>query len=367
MTMSVATERVFNFSAGPAILPEAVLREAQEAIWNIDGSGIGIMEHSHRGKVFDKVIDEAVADCRELAGISDDYAVLFLQGGASHQFFMIPANYLPEGATADYLNTGKWSQGAIKEAKRYGKVHLSASSEDANFNFIPSGAEVKPSVSPAYTHFTSNNTIFGTQFRTEPAKGGDSFLICDASSDIFSRSIDVSKYGLIYAGAQKNLGPSGTTLVIIRKDLLERTARDLPTMLTYKTHAENDSRYNTPPTFGIYLMGRVFKWIRREGGLAAIAAHNEAKAKIIYDAIDASEFWNGTARADSRSLMNICFRAPSEDLESKFIKEAAAAGMDGLKGHRSAGGMRASVYNAFPKAGCEALAEFMREFERKNG
>lgn len=359
------SDRIFNFSAGPAVLPEPVLKEAQEALWNIDGSGIGIMEHSHRGKVFDRVIEEAEADCRALAGIPDSYRVLFLQGGASTQFFMVPANFLPEGGTADYLNTGSWSKKAIAEAKRYGQVHVAGASDDENFSYIPE--TVSHSGNPAYLHFTSNNTIFGTQFQHEPGVQGDTFLVCDASSDIYSRPLDVSKYGLIYAGAQKNLGPSGTTLVIIREDLLERPARDLPTMLRYATHAEQGSRYNTPPAFGIYLMGRVFKWILGQGGLAAMASHNEAKAKVIYDVLDASPFYTATARADSRSLMNITFRAASEDLEKTFIAEAAEAGFSGLKGHRSVGGMRASIYNAFPKAGCEALAQFMTDFESRHG
>jgi phosphoserine aminotransferase len=360
-------ERVFNFSAGPAVLPEPVLQEARESLWNIDGSGIGILEHSHRGKVFDRVIDEAVADCRALAGIPDSYRVLFLQGGASTQFFQVPANLLADGATADYLNTGAWSQKAIAEAKRYGKVHVAASSEDDNFCFIPGPGEARYSKRPAYVHFTSNNTIFGTQFRAEPDCPASSFLVCDASSDIYSRPIDVTRYGLIYAGAQKNLGPSGTTLVLIREDLLEKPARDLPTMLRYSTHAENDSRYNTPPAFGIYLMGRVFKWILANGGLEGMEARNEAKAKAIYDVLDASSFYQTTARDDSRSLMNICFRGPNEDIEKKFIKDAAGAGFDGLKGHRSVGGMRASIYNAFPPEGCDAFAQFLRDFEAKNG
>lgn len=359
------SERVFNFSAGPAVLPEPVLQEAQAALWDIDGSGIGILEHSHRGKVFDKVIEEAEADCRSLAGIPDTYRVLFLQGGASTQFFMVPANFLADGGTADYINTGSWSKKAIAEAKRYGTAHVSATSEDENFSYIPSTVEA--SADPTYVHFTSNNTIFGTQFRAEPATPGNAFLVCDASSDIYSRPIDIAKYGVIYAGAQKNLGPSGTTLVIIREDLLETPARDLPTMLRYSTHAEKGSRYNTPPAFGIYLMGRVFKWIIGQGGLQAMASHNDAKAKVLYDVLDASSFYTPTARPDSRSLMNITFRAPSEDLEKAFIAEAADAGFSGLKGHRSVGGMRASIYNAFPPAGCEALAQFMKDFEGRHG
>ena len=358
-------DRIFNFSAGPAILPEAVLKQAQADLWDIDGSGIGILEHSHRGKVFDRVIDEAEADCRALAGVPDNYRVLFLQGGASLQFSMVPANFLEEGRTADYICTGSWSQKAIQEAELYGTVHVSASSEDANFNYIPETSA--GSANPAYLHFTSNNTIFGTQFSAEPELGSAGFLACDMSSDIYSRPVDISRYGMIYAGAQKNLGPSGVALVIIREDLLERSARTLPTMLQYRVHAESGSRYNTPPAFGIYVMGQVFKWIKDFGGLEAMAKHNASKAKVIYDVLDSSGFFRGTAREDSRSDMNICFRAPSEDLEKKFISEAGDAGFDGLKGHRSVGGMRASIYNAFPVAGCEALAQFMKDFEAKNG
>ncbi|MFG0285086.1 MAG: 3-phosphoserine/phosphohydroxythreonine transaminase [Phycisphaerales bacterium JB039] len=361
-----AERSTYNFAAGPAILPEAVLKQAQHDIWDIDGTGIGVMEHSHRGPVIDRIFQEAQADCRKLAGIGENYRILFMMGGASSQFFTLPANLLPDGATADYINTGAWSQKAIKEAKRYGKVHVAATSEPDNFTWIPGPAETKYSDKPVYLHFTSNNTIFGTEFRSEPACPKGAFLVCDTSSDMFSRPIDVSKYGLIYAGAQKNLGPAGVTLVIIREDLL-KAVRDLPPMLQYATHAENDSRYNTPPVFAIYLVGQVFKWILGQGGLAKMAEHNLRKAKPIYDVLDSSSFFRGTARADSRSLMNITFRAPSEDLEKKFITEAKKQGFDGLKGHRSVGGMRASVYNAFPEAGAKALAEFMREFERTNG
>lgn len=359
------SERTFNFSAGPAILPEAVLRQAQQDLWDIDGSGIGILEHSHRGRVFDRVIAEAEADCRRVGDIPDNYRILFLQGGASTQFFMVPANYLGEGRTADYLLTGAWSKKALKEAKFYGSTHVAATGEDRNFNYIPEQASF--SDSPAYVHMTTNNTIFGTQWRREPRIPDGTFLVADTSSDMFSRPIDVSKYGLIYAGAQKNLGPSGTVLVIIREDLLERQARELPTMQRYATHAENDSRYNTPPSFGIYLMGQVFKWILAQGGLEAVERNNERKAKIIYDAIDADGFYTGTARTQDRSRMNITFRLPTEDLEGAFLAEASKNGMSGLKGHRSVGGVRASVYNAFPEAGCTALAELMKDFARRNG
>jgi phosphoserine aminotransferase len=360
------TDRIHNFSAGPAVLPEAVLRKAQEAIWNAAGSGIGIMEHSHRGKVFDRIINEADSACRSLAGIPDDYRVLFLQGGASLQFAMVPMNYLGADRTADYLVTGVWSQKAVKEAKPLGKVHIAATSEASNFDRIPNAEEIRYSSSPAYVHLTTNNTIYGTQWRTEPPVPAGVPLVADTSSDMYSRPIDVRKYGIIYAGAQKNLGPSGVVLVIIRDDLIEAGSKSLPTMLQYRTHAAEKSLYNTPPTFGIYVMGEVFKWIQAEGGLAAMAQQNEAKARLLYDFIDNSEFFRGTAQPDSRSLMNVCFRAPNEQLEASFISEATKRGLDGLKGHRSAGGMRASIYNACPRPAVEALVSFMKEFERAN-
>lgn len=355
------SERIYNFSAGPAVLPERVLRKTQEALWNLGGSGIGIMEHSHRSPEFSAVIQEAEATCRALLAIPDNYRVLFLQGGASSQFFMIPMNLLAAGQTADYLNTGTWSKKAIKEAQRFGKVHVAASSEDDGFRYIPSQASY--SQSPVYAHFTSNNTIYGTEFAKEPDVPAGVPLLCDASSDIFSRPIDIGKYALVYAGAQKNLGPAGVTLVIIRDDLVEQGNRDLPTMLQYRTHADSGSLFNTPPVLGIYVIGEVLAWIRDFGGLEAMAEHNRAKAKVIYDFLDESKLFRGTARADSRSLMNICFRATSEELEAKFLAEAKARGFSGLKGHRSVGGMRASVYNAFPMEGCEALVAFMKELE----
>jgi phosphoserine aminotransferase len=360
------SDRIYNFSAGPAVLPESVIRKAQEALWDLRGSGIGVMEHSHRGAEFTAVIDEATATCRELAGIPDDYDVLFLQGGASSQFFMVPMNFLAAGATADYVNTGSWSKKAIKEAKRFGTVHVAGSSEDENFGYIPPAEAIRWSERPAYAHFTSNNTIFGTEWKAEPTPPAGVPLVCDASSDVFSRPVDVSKYGLLYAGAQKNLGPAGVTLVIVRKDLVARGSEDLPTMLQYRTHAEAASLYNTPPTFGIFVMGEVFKWIRDFGGLAEMARHNEAKAALLYDYLDESDFWRATARPDSRSLMNICFRGPSEALEAAFLAEAKKHGLSGLKGHRSVGGMRASVYNAFPAEGCERLVAVMKDFERAN-
>jgi phosphoserine aminotransferase len=359
-------DRIHNFSAGPAVLPEPVLRKAQEAIWNAAGSGIGIMEHSHRGKVFDRIISEAEEACRRLSGIPDNYRVLFLQGGASLQFSMVPMNLLPAERTADYLLTGVWSQKAIKEAKQIGKTHVAASGEATNFDRIPRANEIRYSASPAYVHITTNNTIYGTQWTREPEVPSGAPLVADASSDIYSRPIDIGKYGLIYAGAQKNLGPSGVVLVIIRDDLVEAGPKTLPTMLQYRTHASEKSLYNTPPTFGIYVMGEIFKWIEGQGGLPAMGGQNEAKARLLYDYLDASDFFRGTAQPDSRSRMNVCFRAPTEELEEKFVKEAAKRGLDGLKGHRSAGGMRASIYNACPRASVEALVSFMKEFELAN-
>ena len=360
------SDRIWNFGAGPGTLPEPVLKAAQRDIWNVAGSGIGIMEHSHRGKVFDAVIADAERKCRDLAGISDEYHVLFLQGGASTQFAMVPMNFLPEGGTADYLVTGVWSEKAVKEAKLVGTVHEAASGKAGKFLAIPPADAIRYSASPAYVHLTTNNTIYGTQWRAEPAVPPGVPLVADTSSDMYSRPIDVSRYGLIYAGAQKNLGPSGVVLVIIRKDLVERGAQGLPTMLQYRTHAEAGSLYNTPPTFGIYVMGEVFRWIGDMGGLAGMAGRNAEKARVVYDFLDQSRFFRGTVEAESRSLMNVCFRAPGEELEKRFVAEATKAGLEGLKGHRSAGGMRASIYNAMPVEGCRALVEFMRRFEREN-
>jgi phosphoserine aminotransferase len=361
------SDRIWNFGAGPGVLPEPVLKAAQRDIWNIAGSGIGIMEHSHRGKVFDAVIADAERQCRDLAGISDEYHVLFLQGGASTQFAMVPMNLLPKGGTADYLVTGVWSEKAVAEAKHVGTVHEAVSGKAGKYLAIPPAAAIRYSASPAYVHFTTNNTIYGTQWRAEPAPPAGVPLVADASSDMYSRPIDVRRYGLIYAGAQKNLGPSGVVLVIIRKDLVERAPSDLATMLQYRTHAEAKSLYNTPPTFGIYVMGEVFKWIRDSGGLAGMAERNAEKARVLYDFLDQSRYFRGTVERESRSVMNVCFRGPSDEAEARFVAEATKAGLDGLKGHRSAGGMRASIYNAMPVEGCRALVEFMQRFEQANG
>jgi len=360
------TERIINFSAGPATLPESVLTRAQQALWNLDQSGIGILEHSHRGPSFSKVLEETTENCRKLAGVSDDYEVLFLQGGASTQFFMAPMNWLKKDACASYINTGSWSKKAMKEAALFGNVHIAASSEDQSFSYIPTQEQVQWDSKASYAHYTSNNTIAGTQFGVAPSLPQGMPLFCDASSDIFSRPIDVNAHAMIYAGAQKNLGPSGVTLVIVRKDMIERGSNELPSMLQYRTHANSDSCFNTPPTFGIYIMGEVFRWILEQGGLQAMAEHNQAKAMLLYNFLDESTMFAGTARKDSRSLMNVTFRASREELEVQFIKEAMNAGMSGLKGHRSVGGMRASIYNALPSAGVTTLVEFMKTFEQKN-
>lgn len=361
------TDRIWNFGAGPAVLPEPVLKKAQQDIWNVAGSGLGIGEHSHRGKVFDKIIKDTEQACRDLAGIDDGYRVLFLQGGASMQFSMVPMNLLPPDRTADYLVTGVWSEKAVIEAKRVGNVHEAVSAAATKFDRIPPVADIKYSPNPVYVHLTTNNTIYGTQWTTEPPVPAGVPLIADTSSDIFSRPIEVAKYGMIYAGAQKNLGPSGVVLVIIRNDLVEVGSKDLPTMLQYRTYAKENSMYNTPNTFGIYVMGEVFKWIKAEGGLGAMQEHNAAKAKVLYDYLDQSTMFKARAMRGSRSLMNVCFYTASEELDGKFVAEATKGGFEGLKGHRSAGGLRASIYNAMPAAGVKALVEFMKEFERTNG
>jgi phosphoserine aminotransferase len=358
--------RVFNFSSGPAVLPLSVLEEAQRDLVALPGVGMSVLEISHRSKPFDEVLHNAVADMRTIAGIPDNYKILFLQGGASMQFSMVPMNLLSSGLTADYIVTGDWGKKALKEAKKVGAASVAASTESGNFKRVPSQSELKLTPGAAYVHMTSNETIHGTQWHHVPDAGGAP-IVSDASSDILSRPIDVSKFGLIYAGAQKNLGPSGVTVVIVREDLLARSADALPSMLNYKLQAENDSRYNTPPAFGIYILGLVLKWLKGQGGLEAIARLNERKAAALYAELDRSAFWAPHADKDSRSLMNVTFRLSSEALESKFAKEAEAAGLDGLKGHRSVGGLRASIYNAFPEEGITALVQFMQEFERRNG
>ncbi|HEX9942136.1 MAG TPA: 3-phosphoserine/phosphohydroxythreonine transaminase [Thermoanaerobaculia bacterium] len=358
--------RIYNFSAGPAMLPLPVLEEAQRDLVSLPGVGMSVLEISHRSKPFDEIIQGAEADFRALARIPEGYHVLFLQGGASTQFSMVPMNLLPPGATADYIVTGSWSKKALKEAKKVGAVNVAATTEPENFARIPRQDELALTPGAAYVHFTSNNTIFGTEWPSEP-EVGDVPLVCDASSDIFSRPLDVGRYGLIYAGAQKNLGPSGLTVAVIRDDLAKQGAESLPTMLRYATHVENKSLYNTPPVFAIYILRLVLRWLIANGGLKAMAAANQRKAGKLYAEIDRTGFYRGHAARDSRSLMNVTFRLPSEDLEKQFVQEATAAGFDGLKGHRSVGGLRASIYNAFPEEGAEALVEFMREFEKRRG
>jgi phosphoserine aminotransferase len=357
---------VFNFSAGPAVLPVEVLEQAQRDLLSLPGVGMSILEISHRSPTFEGILADCEADLRTLGGIPKDYRVLFLQGGASLQFSMVPMNLLPANGSADYIVTGSWSQKAVKEAKRVGNVKIAATTEGENFTRVPRQDELKLDPGAAYVHYTTNNTIFGTEFHYVPEVGNVP-LVTDASSDIFSRPIDVSRFALIYAGAQKNLAPAGVTLAIVRGDMLERTPSSLPTMLQYGVHAENASMYNTPPVFTIYVMRLVLAWLLKQGGLEAIDRQNARKAEKLYAEIDRTGFYRGHAQKDSRSRMNVTFRLPSEDLEKRFAKEATGAGLDGLKGHRSVGGMRASIYNAFPEAGVETLVQFMQDFEKKNG
>ncbi len=366
-TTATATDRVYNFSAGPGVLPESVLRQVQEDVWNIRGSGVGIMEHSHRGKLYDQIIAEADERCRKIGNIPDDYAILFMTGGATSQNHLIPMNLMPEGGTADYAVTGKWAADSQKTAKLFGTSRVAYTSEATNHNHVPTQDQLDLDANAAYFHYTSNNTIVGTQYHYVPKTPGDVPLVCDASSDIFSEPIDITKFGLLYAGAQKNIGPAGTTLVIVRKDLLERQPRTLPGMLSYKVFADKESRPNTPPVFPIYVVSLVFQWILEQGGLEPIAERNKAKAKVLYDALDASDFWNAHAQPESRSLMNITFRTPSEETDALFLTAAGKEGLVTMKGHRSVGGMRASIYNAFPAEGVNALVSFMKEFERTHG
>jgi len=360
------TERIFNFSAGPAVLPVPVLEAAQQDMLALPGVGMSVMEISHRSKTFDEIIQSAEAGLRALLSIPKDYQVLFLQGGASLQFAMVPMNFLSLDGSADYIVTGSWGKKAVKEALNFGTVDLAANMADGGFTRVPGQDELHLNPSAAYVHLTSNETIEGVEWKAEP-EVGDVPLVSDASSNILSRPIPIEKYGIIYAGAQKNMGPSGVTVVIIREDLLPRIREGLATMLDYRTHVKDKSLHNTPNTWGIYIIDLICKWLKEKGGLAAMQQENEEKAKLLYDAIDSTEFYRGHADLDSRSIMNVTFRLPSADLEKKFATEATAAGMDGLKGHRSVGGIRASIYNAFPREGCEALVEFMKEFEKKNG
>jgi len=364
--MATTTARIFNFAAGPAVLPLEVLEEAQRDLVSLPGVGMSVLEISHRSKTFDAIIQGCERDMRTLARIPENYKVLFLQGGASLQFSMVPMNLLQAGASADYIVTGVWSQKAVKEAKRVGTVRIAGSTEAEHFTRVPKASELTFDSSAAYAHMTSNNTIYGTEWHWLPDTGAVP-LVSDMSSDIFSRPVDVPRHALIYAGAQKNLAPAGVTIVIIREDLLERSQPSLHTMLSYKVQAESDSLYNTPPVFPIYVMRLVMTWLLKNGGLEAIERLNVRKADKLYAEIDRTGFYRGHAAPDSRSRMNVTFRLPSEELEQKFAKEATAAGLDGLKGHRSVGGLRASIYNAFPEAGIDALISFMQEFEKKNG
>jgi phosphoserine aminotransferase len=358
--------RAFNFSAGPAMLPEAVLRQAQEEMLDWRGSGMCVAEMSHRGKEFMSIAEEAAADLRELLGIPEDYRVLFLQGGASSQFAMVPMNLLRGGKQADYINTGSWSKKAIAEAKRYCEVNVAASTEASRFTTVPPQEQLNLRADVAYLHYTPNETIEGVEFPYVP-EAGDLPLVADMSSTILSRPIDVSRFGLIYAGAQKNVGPAGLTVVIVRGDLIGQPLAGTPTMLDYRVHAENGSMYNTPPTYAWYLAGLVFKWLQDLGGLDAMAVINERKAEALYAAIDRSDFYRNPVDPECRSWMNVPFTLANPELDSGFLAEAKKNGLLTLKGHRSVGGMRASIYNAMPEEGVEALIAFMNEFERTHG
>lgn len=358
-------KRVYNFSAGPAVLPEEVLKEAADEMLDYRGCGMSVMEMSHRSKVYDQIIKEAEADLRDLMNIPDHYKVLFLQGGASQQFSMIPMN-LMKNRVADYIITGQWAKKAWKEAAIYGKANAIASSEDKTFSYIPDCSDLPVSEDADYVYICENNTIYGTKFKTLPNTKGK-LLVADVSSCFLSEPVDVTKYGIIYGGVQKNIGPAGVVIVIIREDLImEDTLEGTPTMLKYKTHADAESLYNTPPAYGIYICGKVFKWIKKMGGLSAMKERNEEKAKILYDFLDESKLFQGTVEKESRSLMNVPFVTGSEELDAEFIKEAKEAGFESLKGHRSVGGMRASIYNAMPIEGVKKLVEFMRKFEEEN-
>lgn len=357
--------RVYNFSAGPAVLPEEVLQEAADEMLDYRGTGMSVMEMSHRSKAYDTIIKEAEADLRELMNIPDNYKVLFLQGGASQQFAMIPMN-LMKNRVADYIVTGQWAKKAYQEASLYGKANKIASSEDKTFSYIPDCSDLPISEDADYVYICENNTIYGTKFKTLPNTKGKP-LVADVSSCFLSEPVDVTKYGVIYGGVQKNIGPAGVVIVIIREDLItEDVLPGTPTMLRYKIHADADSLYNTPPAYGIYICGKVFKWLKKMGGLEAMKERNEKKAKILYDYLDESKLFKGTVRKEDRSLMNVPFITGNEELDAKFVKEAKEAGFENLKGHRTVGGMRASIYNAMPIEGVEKLVEFMKKFEAKN-
>lgn len=359
-------ERIYNFSAGPAVLPREVLEQAREELVNWRGCGMSVMEMSHRGKEYMGIQAQAESDLRELMNIPANYKVLFLQGGASSQFAMVPMNLLRGRTAADYLNTGEWSKKAIKEAKKYCTVNVVASSEDRNFSYAPSQSEWRLNPDAAYVHYTPNETIGGVEIFWTPDTG-DVPLVADMSSTILSRPMDVSKYGVIYAGAQKNIGPAGVTVVIVREDLLGQTLPGTPTMFDYKTHADNDSMYNTPPTYGIYIAGLVFKWLKDKGGLTAMEQINIAKSRLLYDYLDSTDFYRSPVAPENRSRMNVPFTLKDASLDEEFLKGAKSRGLLQLKGHRSVGGMRASIYNAMPIEGVQALVEYMKEFEKAHG
>ena len=357
--------RVYNFSAGPAVLPEEVLKEAANEMLDYRGCGMSVMEMSHRSKVFDRIIKEAEADLRDLMGIPDQYRVLFLQGGASQQFAMIPMNLMKNGA-ADYIVTGQWAKKAWQEAQKFGTANCIASSADRTFSYIPDCSDLPISEDADYVYICENNTIYGTKFKTLPNTKGKT-LVADVSSCFLSEPVDVTKYGLLYGGAQKNIGPAGVVIVVIREDLItDDVLPGTPTMLKYKTHSDAESLYNTPPCYGIYICGKVFKWLKKKGGLSAMATYNQEKAALLYDFLDRSSLFHGTVEKDSRSLMNVPFVTGDKDMDAKFIKEAEAAGFVNLKGHRTVGGMRASIYNAMPMEGVRALVAFMEKFEQEN-
>ena len=357
--------RVYNFSAGPAVLPEEVLKEAAEEMLDYNGSGMSVMEMSHRSKVFDEIIQTAEADLRDLLKIPDNYKVLFLQGGASQQFAMIPMN-LMKNRVADYIVTGQWAKKAWQEAQKYGTANKIASSEDKTFSYIPDCSDLPISPDADYVYICENNTIYGTKYKTLPNTKGK-ILVSDVSSCFLSEPMDIEKYGIVYGGVQKNVGPAGLVIAIIREDLITEDALPgTPTMLTYKTHADANSLYNTPNCYGIYICGKVFKWLKKQGGLEAMKERNEKKAKVLYDYLDSSKLFKGTVEPASRSLMNVPFVTGDKELDAKFVKEAEAAGLVNLKGHRTVGGMRASIYNAMPIEGVEALVEFMKKFEKEN-
>ena len=357
--------RVYNFSAGPAVLPEEVLKEAADEMLDYQGTGMSVMEMSHRSAAYDKIIKDAEQDLRDLMEIPDNYKVLFLQGGASQQFAMIPMNLMKNGV-ADYIVTGQWAKKAYNEARKYGKAVKIASSEDETFSYIPDCSDLPIDEDADYVYICENNTIYGTKYKTLPNTKGKT-LVADVSSCFLSEPVDVSKYGVIYGGVQKNIGPAGVVIVIIREDLIpDEVDEKVPTMLQYKIHADAQSLYNTPPAYGIYICGKVFKWIKKMGGLKEMQKRNIEKAKVLYDFLDSSKLFKGTVRKEDRSLMNVPFVTGDKDLDAKFVAEAKAAGFENLKGHRTVGGMRASIYNAMPKEGVEKLVEFMKKFEEEN-